>query len=207
MLGCGQVRPYEQCNHATVACQTDQMSQSRSKITHRLTSAHRDRRPVTIRRKHVDLDTTSGFVVAITDQWIVLQDLVESVYLDAVAFLRLDHVTRVMVHENHSYVGRAVAGLGVPLVEFDCPPHSTVGDLLRSVEQRAELVCIYLETRDDYRLLIGRILRIGEKRPDLHFIGRDGLWSRFAESWKLKDITRIEFGGRYIQALEKFGEP
>ena len=49
--------------------------------------------------------------------------------------------------------------------------------------------------------------RIGKKRLDLHYIGRDGIWSDFVDAWKLKDITRIEFGGLYIRALEQFGEP
>ena len=78
--------------------------------------------------------------------------------------------------------------------------------MLRLIDDRAEFVCVYLETRKDYWLLIGKVLRIGEKRLDLHFIGRDGVWSDFVEAWKLKDITRIEFGGRYIQALEQFGD-
>lgn len=147
-----------------------------------------------------------GFVVAVTDEWVVLQDL-DDVHLDTVVLLRLDHVTKVERHDNHAYVSRAVAGLGVPLAEFVCPSDVTTGDLLRLVVERAELVCVYLETRDDYWLLIGRVLRIGKRRLHLHFIGRDGVWSDFTESWKLKDITRIEFGGRYIQALERFGEP
>jgi hypothetical protein len=183
------------------------MSQSRSKIVHCLTVAKQDQQPVTVRRKHLDADMDSGFVLAITDEWVIFQDLAESVGLDAVVLLRLDHVTKVEPHENRAFVNRAVAGLGVPLAEFECPPEASTGDLLRLVTARAGLVCIYLETRDDYWLNIGRVLRIAEKRMDLHFIGRDGVWADFVDSWKLSDITRIEFGGRYIQALEEFGEP
>ncbi len=182
------------------------MSQSRSKIVRRLTLAQQEGQPVTVRRKHLEADQTPGFVVAVTDRWVVLQEL-DGVHLDTVVLLRLDHVTKVERHDGHAYVSRAVAGLGVPLAEFECPADVTTEGLLRLVVERAELICVYLETRDDYWLLIGKTLRIGKKRLHLHFIGRDGVWTDFTESWKLKDITRIEFGGRYIGALEQFGEP
>ena len=62
------------------------------------------------------------------------------------------------------------------------------------------------ETRQDYWLCLGSIHRVGRKRLDLHFIGRDGVWVDFVDALKLTEITRIEFGGRYIRALERFGD-
>lgn len=182
------------------------MSQSRRKIIRRLTRAQQDQQPVTVIRKHLDQDRTSGFVVAVIDDWVVLHDL-DVVYLDALVILRLDQVTKVMLHDNLGYVTRAVAGLGVPVEEFTCPQDATTDDLLRLADQRGSLVCIYIETRRDYDLLIGEILHIGKNRLDLHFVGRDGVWADFVDSLKLKDVTRIEIDGRYIEALEKFGEP
>ncbi len=162
---------------------------------------------MTIRRKGLDADETSGFVIAVTDEWVVLQDLVETAYLDTVVLLRMDYVTKVVRHNDSAYVSRAVGGLGVPLEEFVCPPNASAGELLRLINDRAELVCVYLETRKDYWLALGKVLRIGPKRLDLHYVGRDGVWVDFVDRWKLKDITRIEFGGRYIQALEQFSDP
>lgn len=177
------------------------------KIVRRLSTAQEDMQPVTIRRKGLDADEISGFVVAVIDEWVVLQDLVEAAYLDRVILLRIDYVTKVMRDDNSAYVSRAVAGLGVPLEEFVCPSNASVGELLRLVDDRAELVCVYLETREDYWLALGKILRIGPKRLDLHYVGRDVVWADFVERWKLKNITRIEFGGRYMQALERFSDP
>ena len=182
------------------------MTQSRRKIQQRLTTAWQQQGPVTVRRKQLDADRTDGYVLAITDEWVVLQDFVEAVCLDSVVLLRLDHVTKVERHDNEAYVKRAVAGLKVPRAEFVCPVDAPIGDLLRLIDRRAKLVCVYVETRDDYSVLVGRILRIGGKRLHLHFIGRDGVWSDFTESWNLKAITRIEYGGRYLKALEQFGE-
>jgi len=161
---------------------------------------------VTVHRKHLNDDRTRGLVVAVVDEWVVLHELIDGPYLDDVVFLRLDHVTKVRRHSSEDYLTRAMAGLGEPLAEFECVSDATAGDLLRIVDARAELVCVYGETRKDYWLVLGKIHRIGRKRLDLHFIGRDGVWVDFLDAVKLKEITRIEYGGRYIQALERFGD-
>lgn len=182
------------------------MSQSRAKIVRRLEKAQRDRTPVTVGRKDLEFDRTSGFVVAVLHDWVVLQDLADAVHLDDVVLLRLDGVTKVKRHQDAKYVARAVAELGEALAEFDCPADATTADLLRAISTRADLVAIILETPDDFWFNIGRIQRVGNKRLDLHYIARDGVWADFVDAWKLEDITRIEFGGRYIRALERFGE-
>lgn len=183
------------------------MSQSRTKIVRRLTSAQLNQEPVTIWRKHLDADRTSGFVIAVLDDWVVLQDLYEAVYLDDVVLLRLDYVTKVEAHQDRAYVSRAVAGLGESLQEFECALDATINDLLGIVAERSDLVCIHLENKKNYWFAIGKILAIGRNRLDLHYIGRDGVWCGFVDAWKLKDITRIEFGGKYLRALERFGDP
>lgn len=183
------------------------MSQSQSKIVRHLTSAQQTRKPVTVLRKGLEFDETSGFVISVMDEWVVIRELNDMVYLDDYVLLRLDYVTRVETLSERPYVERAVAGLGVELGEFVCAPNISTADLLRLVNQRADLVGMYLENRKSYWFMIGKVLRIGNKRLDLHYIGREGGWTKFVEAWKLKVITRIEFGGRYIRALEQFGEP
>lgn len=182
------------------------MVQSRSKIVRRLTLAQRDRSLVMVRRKFQDDDETPGFAIAVLDDWVAIHELANGPHLDVVVLLRLDLVTKVEAMWGQDYLTRGVAGLGKPIAEFECAPDATAADLLRVVDARSEFACVYLETREDYWLALGKILRIGDKRLDLHYVGRDGVWVDFVERWKLKDITRIEFGGRYIQALEQFSE-
>lgn len=182
------------------------MSHSRSKIVRRLMLAQQDRVPVTVRRKHLDNDETFGFVIAVSDEWVVLHDLVEKVRLDAVVLLRLDHVSHVQSPWNQEYVARAVAGLGEPIQEFECVPDVTIGDLLRIINERAEFIMVYLENRKDYSLALGKVRRIGKNRLDLHYVRADGTWVDFIDAWKLKDITRIDFAGIYVRALERFGD-
>lgn len=186
------------------------MSQSRKKILERLDAALRDRSPVTIRRERLDIDATSGFIVAITEDWVVMQDLTQGVYLDDFVALRLDLVTRVESFraKEKKYVIRAVAGLGVPVRDFECASDASIGDLLAIADTLVEIVGVHVESpKGGDWINFGKIHRIGKKRLDLQFIGRDGDWVDYTDRWRLKDITRLEFGGRYGMALEKFGDP
>ena len=183
------------------------MSQFANKIAVALTSPQRDRQPVTIRRKYLDVDETSGFVVAVAKDWVVMHDLVQTVYLDDLVFLRLDHVTKVEPHQDQAYVSRAVAGLGEPIKEFVCAPDASISDLLAAIAERQEWSEFTSRSSEGDWINFGRIRRIGNKRLHLQFIGRDGVWVDSVDAWKLKDITRLEVGGRYAQALDRFGDP
>jgi len=182
------------------------MTQSRQKIVRRLMGAMEEQAPVTVRRKRLDWDLTSGFVLAVLDEWVVLHDL-DGVHLDEVVLLRLDLVTKVEPHQDDAYVRRAVEGLGQPIETFECATDASVADLLTLVGQRTQLVGVHLESPAGDWINFGKIHRVGKRRVDLQFIGRDGVWVDFVDAWKLRDITRIEFGGRYISALERFGDP
>lgn len=183
------------------------MAQSQTNIRRRLEQARATQSPVCVRRDKLDWDETTGFVVALTDDWVVLHNL-DGVYLDEVVLLRLDLVTKIeRSFFGDEYVLRAVNALGNPIESFGCAADASAADLLRIVEERAELVGVHLEGPDGDWINVGKIHRIGKNRLDLQFIGRDGVWVEFVEAWKLRDITRIEFGGRYISALERFGDP
>ena len=93
------------------------------------------------------------------------------------------------------------------MVEFECTSDVTTRELLELVSRRAELAWVDLETKQDFANVLGKILRVGAKRFDMHFVRRDGTWADIVDSWKLKEVTRIAFGGRYITAFERYGEP
>jgi hypothetical protein len=124
-----------------------------------------------------------------------------------VVLLRLDHVTKVERHRPDSYLARAIAAIGAPVEQFEIEPDATIADLLRSAEARGGLVLVRMEDWEGEPLYVGRIRRVGAKRVDLQFIGRDGVWVDFVDAWRMSDITSFEIAGRYVDALERFGDP
>lgn len=139
---------------------------------------------MTVYRKHLDWERTSGFVIALADDWVVIHEL-DGVYLDDVVLLRLDLVTKVAAHRDkeEAYVRRAVRGLGDPIETFECAADVTVAELLKTVAERADLVGVHLESRMGDWVNFGKVRRIGKKRLDLQFIGRDGDWVEDVDAW------------------------
>lgn len=182
------------------------MGQSLKKRIKCLETARLRRLPVRLHRPEWDDADIYGYPVALTQDWAVLNELADGVYLDGLALVRLDDVTRVRFDTDAAYVGRAVEALGRPVETFECPAEISTQDLLKLVATKADLVGVSMERWEDEPLFIGKILRVGKKRLDLHFIGSDGVWVDVVDRWRLRDITKIEFGGRYTEALERFGD-
>lgn len=183
------------------------MSQSRTKVVKRLAAAQNDQRPVKIVRESVDFSPTYGFVAALTDGWVVVNELADGVYLDGLVFIRLDLVSHVRFDKASEYVRRALKGLGDSRDEFACAPDTTLQDLIRMASQQAELLAVRMENWDHEPMFVGKVRRVGKKKLDLQFVASDGLWDDDSDRWKLKDVTRFEIGGRYLEALERFGDP
>jgi hypothetical protein len=53
--------------------------------------------------------------------------------------------------------------------------------------------------------VIGKVIRVGEGRVYLLEIKTDASWETEASHYRLRDITRIDFGGRYEEALALVG--
>ena len=183
------------------------MSQSLGAIIDALTIAARTQHPVRVER---DLDWWAddvlGFVVSVGEQWVVLLRLMDSVYVDGIEVVRIEDVTSVEEDCEGGFVERAVASLGRPKVDFNLPEDADTRDVLRAAADHSSLICVYLEAEDDYPLLIGHLEGLGERKFDIQLINPRGVWDVETSRWAYKDVTRVTFGGRYEDALERFGE-
>lgn len=182
------------------------MATSPKKIRRVLTDSLAQRSPVLVIRADRDSYRDEGYVIGLTSEWVVLHSL-DAAHLDAVVLLRLDLVTSAEPLHAAEFVQRAQQSLGTLPASFDCEPTDTTVGLLRRVDAAAGLICIRLELWDDFSLYIGKVRRIGRKRLDLQAISAQGTWDDHSNRWTIDDITRIEFGGRYITSLERWGDP
>lgn len=164
-------------------------------------------RIVTAVRDGLEVEQIDGFVVSIADDWVVMHDLVDGVYLDGIVMLRLDEISRVRFRDDDAYHHRAIAGLGEAVSAFDCDGDVRTSDLIAAASARADIFAVHFENLRGEPLLIGRLLRRRKKSFEMHYVGRDGVWAREKERWAYKDVTRIEVGGRYLDALNRFADP
>lgn len=79
------------------------------------------------------------------------------------------------------------------------------GDALRSAARRYPLVTIHRERVDPDICQIGAVVAVGEHRVTLHEIRPDASWRDGTNDYALREITRVEFGGDYEDALALIG--
>ena len=138
----------------------------------------------------------------------VVHSLTEGYFLDEVALHRLEDVERVDKDPVPDFTRRVVAGLGVPVAAFEAAARATAGVLLRSVADRGQLVMLHQRVAPDHlHVEVGTILSVGKKHLVLHAMQGDGTWAAAPGRRGLDRIERVSVGGRYLAALERFGDP
>jgi len=182
------------------------MPMSRKKVHKRLHRSLELQEPVRIFRRDLIDWSLRGFVVSVSDQWIAVQGLEDTIYLDGLELIRVEDITSVKKDENAPYIHRALASLGRPVLRVDIPQGADTRDVIELAAAQAPLIGVHSEHWDEEPLWIGRLERLGKKRFDLLFVDAGGEWDDVPDRWRYKDITRVTFGTRYIDGLERFGD-
>lgn len=179
---------------------------SSTKIQKRLQRALEIQEPVRIDRRGLIGWSLRGFVVSISDRWVAVQALEDTVYLDGLEMIRVEDITSVKKDPAAAYIDRALTSLGRPILRVAIPQDAGAREVIELAASQAPLIGVHSEQWAGEPLWIGRLGRLGKKRFDLSFIGPDGEWDPTPDRRRYKDITRVSFGTRYIDALERFGD-
>ena len=149
-----------------------------------------------------------GFVVGIGDGWLLLHWLDPSVVLNGYTALPLEdveEVTLLLASESVAVAAlerRGVRPVPLPEIELDDVP-----SLLASAERRFPLVTVHRDRSDPGVCVIGRVAHLGEESFILRQVSPAGRWDD-SGGYRYDDVTRIDFGGGYEQALAYVaGEP
>ena len=86
-----------------------------------------------------------------------------------------------------------------------CPPSSPQKITIRDRVEKVGLVTIHREQKDAEMCSIGRIVGIDRDRVSLLEINPDATWEKKPTDYRLSEITRVNFGGDYEDALAIVG--
>lgn len=178
-----------------------------SKVRQRLAQSLDSGRIATAVRGAFEIAMTDGYVIALTNDWVVMHTLDAGIYLDEIVMLRIEDVAQVWFRDDDAYHRRATAALGESVASFDCNANASAADLIEAASAWADIFATHFEVLDGEPFFIGRLIKLRNKSFDMHYLGRDGVWAREVERWKYRDVTRIELGGRYLNALNRFADP
>ena len=122
--------------------------------------------------------------------------------------LRLSDVSRVKrCGGPDDFVGRALAARGEwPPAPVDVDLDSVAG-LIKTAADVAPLVTLLVEEDDPNVCFIGRPVRFTDRSVRLLEITPKAKWAQRPTKWAFKDVTRVDFGGRYEDALAVVGGP
>lgn len=160
--------------------------------------------PVSVDRR-ADPHPLYGCVVEVSPKWVLLHHLEGVFFLNGYVAVRMKHVRKVKRLTGETVVATGLRHFGEeprPPEEIDL---SSTRALLLSAGAAYPLVTIHTERRDPDVCYVGRPEGVDGRGLRLREITPAGEWRRKATHWRLSDITRIDFGGRYEVALDLVG--
>ena len=150
--------------------------------------------------------TVCGYVLDIGQQFFLLALLSDGLRFNGFECFRLSDVRKLRVPDKYASFHEAVLRKRRERVPSR---HSVVvtslPKLLLSANRAFPLVTIHLEKAKPEVCFIGRVVDVRNGRVILHEIGPGADWDDQLETYRLSEITRVDFGGDYEEALHLIG--
>ena len=165
------------------------------------------RRRVLVRfRRPLEPGTVNGYVLDIGPQFFLLALISDGIRPNGFQCFRLTDIRNLRV--SHKYAQFHEAVLKKRGIKFPKKPRASVrslADLLLSANKAFPLVTIHREKAEPSTCEIGRVVEVRKGRVTLLEIGPDAVWDDRLETYRLNEITRVDFGGDYENALHLVG--
>ncbi|HZN66653.1 MAG TPA: hypothetical protein VFB66_15290 [Tepidisphaeraceae bacterium] len=150
--------------------------------------------------------SVSGYVLDVGPRWFLLLIIDDGMYFNGFQCLRLSDVRGLQV--PHPYAAFAKAALKKRGERPPRKPRVDLGNiraLLLSVDRQFPLVTIHRERAAPGICEIGHVVHADDRRVSLHEINPDAGWDGSPKRYRLNEITRVDFGGDYEEALYLVG--
>lgn len=158
----------------------------------------------TLIRLHRSLEAGSitGYVSLVGDEFFAVCVVSSEIRFDGFQTVRFADLTKVAAPApHHEFVRRA---LTLRKLRRPANPKIDIGELgalLTSASAAFPLVTIHRETVDPHVCQIGKVIKVTEKTVTLREITPDAKWERKLRRYALGEVTRVDFGGAYEDAL------
>jgi hypothetical protein len=157
---------------------------------------------IRLERSNVEDGSISGYVVALGPEFFLMEVLDDSIRLDGFYCLRYRDVTNCKVPSpTHEFVEKALQIREFTRAEKPQIDLSSIGALLESAGAASPVITIHPEEADPGTCFIGRFVHLNGNILQLMEITPDGEWDDEPEEHAIDEITRVDFGGGYEEAL------
>ncbi|MGA2809675.1 MAG: hypothetical protein ABSE87_16220 [Terracidiphilus sp.] len=153
-----------------------------------------------------DSGSTQGYVLDIGPHFFLLGLIGGEIRFNGFQCLRLSDVRRLQVPDPYSdFIVAALRKRGESIKRKPNINLQSLPELLWSANRLFPLVTIHRERVKPDTCEIGRVIDIGKAQVSLLEIGPDAVWEEEPTDIPLREITRVDFGGGYEDALQLVG--
>jgi hypothetical protein len=146
---------------------------------------------------HID-----GYVILVGEFDFLVAVVSDQIWLNGFAAFKINSIRK--LRSKHPYAKFYEMALNArgEKIPYDAPINgSNIKDWLLEASHNYPLVTVYTEKIDPEISFIGRVVEFTEQEIELLGISPAGQWYAAPDRFKFKDITHIEFGGDYEDAL------
>ena len=169
-----------------------------------LANAVRSRRFVRLERRFEDTPVR-GYVLDVGPKFFMVALVSDRIWFDGFECFRVEDVRNVTPDPYAVFVESALQKRRERMLKKPRLSVGSIEDLLLSARRVFPLVTIHREQVDPNACWIGRILGIEQGRVSMLEINPDATWEEKPHSYRLIEITRVNFGGDYETALHLVG--
>jgi hypothetical protein len=167
----------------------------------KLDQAMRRRMIVRIRRKK-DVGWFDGYVVEISEKWILILHIHHGITYDGFQAIRRQDVSAIEIPGPYaSFYKAAIAKRGLRRPKKPKINLLSTDQLLQSAGKNFPIVTIHRERTDPDVCQIGQIVSVTPTSVTLLEVAANAEWYEIPTTYPLAQITRINIGGKYEEAL------
>lgn len=157
---------------------------------------------VRIYRSGLEDGWADGYLVATGPEFFAIHLVDKGIRLDGFNCLRYSDVTSADLPAPYAGFMERVLELRGHRVADSFPVDLTsIGTLIRTAGRAYPVVTLHLESIDPEVCYIGKVLSVSDDEVSIRSIDPGGEWDDDVDSYALSDISRVDFGGAYEEAL------
>ena len=155
-----------------------------------------------------DMDTVDGYVLGVDQEWVLVALFDSAVVLNGHVAVRVEDIRRVERRHNGDFAQQALAlrGQWPPVMPDPEPDLDSTRSLVGSLMHEPALTVRADHDTPDLAL-VGVPVELDERHLGLLEITPRAVWLSKPTKHRLAGLTRVDFGGRYEQALLSVAGP
>jgi hypothetical protein len=155
--------------------------------------------------RRFERSSVRGYVLDIGPRFFLLALVSDRIRFDGFECFRLNDVSSVRRDPYTTFVETALRRRGERMLRKPRVSVASIEELLLSANRAFPLVTIHREQVNPEVCSIGRVMGIDRGRVWLLEISPDATWEKRLSEYPLREITRVNFGGDYEDALAIVG--